>query len=378
VVSKVVEQPIVGELQVVGTVEPFTKTTLSAEIAGLTERFDLRAGEYVEKDKTVICQLNDDTLRIMLAEAEGLLAKAKAEAEKLKRGLRPEEIEERRAAVNERKALLKKYEDDLERSKDLYKKKVISNSDYILAESNYLAAKHQLERATYTLRLAELGSRQEEIAAAEAEVRRMQANYHRIQDDLRKTSIRSPISGFIVQKHTEVGQWVEKGGKVADLIDIGKVLVRIGVNEREIKNIRIGDEAILTLDAYPGEKFQGKVQYIIPQADVTSRNFPVQIAVENTPDSKIKSGMFARATIKYGSQSMALLVPKDAVVRQGEKELVFTVKETDAQGVPVVTGRIFDGFVEVLQGGLTPGQEVVVVGNERLRDGAKVIIKEKR
>lgn len=378
IVSQVIKQPIVGELATVGTVEPVLQTTLSAEIAGLVERFDLEEGEYVEKEKTVLCQLKNSTLQLLLKEAEAQLAKAKAEAEKLKRGLRPEEIAARRAMANERKALLQKFEDDLERAKNLFQKQVISRSDYIQAESNYLAAKYQVEQALQNLRLAELGTREEEIAAAEAEVLRMQAQMNRMREDVRKTSIRSPLSGFIVHKHTEVGQWVERGGKIADIIDIDKVLVRVGINERDLKNIAPGDEAILTLDAYPYQQFQGKVRYIIPQADVASRNFPVQIEVDNTPDYKLKSGMFARALIKYGSQNLALLVPKDALVRQDNNTVVFAVHEDTVKAVAVVAGQTWNGFVEIVQGELTPGQEVVVVGNERLRDGAKIIVKEKR
>ncbi|RMF87486.1 MAG: HlyD family efflux transporter periplasmic adaptor subunit, partial [Nitrospinota bacterium] len=283
VVSKVVEQPIVGTLKTVGTVEPLITTTLSAEIAGLVERFDLHAGEYVEKNKTVICQLRNTSLRISLREAEAMLARARAEAEKLKRGLRPEEVAERRARVKEREALLKKFADDLERAKNLFQKRVISRSDYIQAESNYLAATAQLEQATQQFRLAEQGTRKEDIAAAEAEVQRMQANVDRIREDLRKTTIRSPISGFLVRKYLEVGQWVERGGKVAEIIDLETVLVRVGVNERDIRHLAVGDRAVLTVDAYPEEEFQGKIRYIIPQADPTSRNFPVQIAVQNTP-----------------------------------------------------------------------------------------------
>jgi multidrug resistance efflux pump len=235
VVAMVVEQPVATEVEVVGSVEPQVTTTLSTEIAGLTQRFDRREGDVVEQGKTIVAQLKSTELELALNEAEAELAKARADLTKLKRGLRQEEIDEKRAEVAEKKAWVEKYTKDVERNKSLVTRDMVSMSEFNQAEASYLAAQAQYERALRSLRVAELGFRQEEIAAAEAEVQRLQAKVQRLREDVQKTVIRSPVSGFITNRYAEVGQWIERGGKVADIIDLAAVLVRVPVHERDIR-----------------------------------------------------------------------------------------------------------------------------------------------
>ena len=256
VVGQVVEQAMVTEIEVVGTVEPHLATTLSTEIAGLTLRFDLREGDVVQQGKTVVAQLKATDLELALAEAEAELTRARETARKLKRGLRPEEIEEKRE-VQERQTWVEKYTKDLERAKSLQNTRAMSASDYDLAEGTYLAAKAQYARTLQSLRVAELGSRPEDIAAAEAEVQRLEAKAKRLREDIQKTTIRSPVSGFITQRYTEVGQWLERGGKVVDLVDLRMVLIRVPIHEKDMSRVRVGDEATIGLDALPHNRLLG-------------------------------------------------------------------------------------------------------------------------
>jgi multidrug efflux pump subunit AcrA (membrane-fusion protein) len=378
VVETVIEQRVASAVEVVGTVEPQLTTTLSAEIAGLTQRFDLRDGDFVQEGTTIVAQLKSIDLELALAEAEAELAKARAELTKLRRGLRPEEIAEKRAELQEKQAWVEKYAKDVERTKSLVARDMISVSEFNQAEANYLAAKAQYERAQRSLRVAELGFRQEEIAAAEAEVQRLQTKAQRLREDLQKTVIRSPVSGFITQRYTEVGQWLERGGKVIDIVDLATVFVRVPVHERDIRHIRVGDEAVVILDAFPGRTFTGRVKHIIPQADLASRTFPVKIEVPNTPDSAMKAGMFARVTLRSGPAQPSIFVPKDAVVRRGSAQVVFVVTNATAHMVLVHTGRTHEGLIEVVEGQLTPGDTVVITGNELLQDQMAVVTKPTR
>jgi HlyD family secretion protein len=373
VVGTVVEQPIATEIEVVGSVEPQLATTLSTEIAGFTQSFELREGAFVQKGTTVVAQLKSTELELALNESEAELAKARADLTKLKRGLRPEEIDEKRADVAEKKAWVEKYAKDVERTKSLVTRDMVSMSEFNQAEANYLAAKAQYERTLRSLRVAELGFRQEEIAAAEAEVQRLQAKARRLREDVQKTVIRSPVSGFITNRYAEVGQWVERGGRVADIIDLAAVLVRVPVHERDIRLVQVGDEAIVTLDALPNRTFTGRVKYMTPQADLASRTFPVKIEVSNSPDHAIKAGMFARVTLRTGAAQRSVFVPKDAVVRRASAQVVFVVEEAKARMVPIKTGRTHEGLIEVVEGQLTPGDTVVVTGNELLQDQMAVV-----
>jgi RND family efflux transporter MFP subunit len=223
--------------------------------------------------------------------------------------------------------------------------------------------------------VAELGTRQEDIAAAEAEVQRLQAKVQRLHADVQKTTVYAPVSGVITQRYTEVGQWIERGDKVADLIDLRVIFVRVPIHEKDIGRVRVGDTATVSLDAFPDRTFDGRVKHIIPQADAASRTFPVKIEVANTPDNALKAGMSARVRLRSGAAHPTVLVPKDAVVRWAGKQIVFVVQDEKARMIPIKPGRTYNGSVEVLEGGLKPGDIVVVTGNETLRDEAAVVIK---
>jgi HlyD family secretion protein len=375
VVGTVTAQQVATEVEVVGSVEPQLATTLSTEIAGSTQHFDLREGDFVQKGTTVVAQLKATELTLAVNEAEAELMKARADLTKLKRGLRQEEIDEKRAEVTEKKTWVEKYAKDVERTKSLVTRDMISMSEFDQAEANSLAAKAQYERALRSLRVAELGFRQEEIAAAEAEVQRLQAKVQRLRDDVQKTVIRAPVSGFITNRYAEVGQWVERGGKVADIIDLASVLVRVPVHERDIRLVHVGDQAVVTLDALPNRTFTGRVKYITPQADLASRTFPVKIEVLNTPDTAIKAGMFARGSLRIGATQPAVFVPKDAVVRRASGQVVFVVEDGKARMVPIKTGRTHEGLIEAVEGQLRPGDSVVITGNEMLQDQMAVVTK---
>ena len=374
-VGAVVEQAVTPVIDVVGAVEPHLTTTLSAEIGGLTVRFDLREGDAAQAEQTVVAQLKASDLELALTEAQADLTKAQQALRKLKRGLRPEEIDEKRAEVNERKTWMEKYAKDLERSQSLRSRAIASASDYDQVESAYLAAKAQYERAQKSLKVAELGSRPEDIAAAEAEVKRLQAKAQRLQDDVQKTIVRAPVSGIITQRYAEIGQWIERGDKIADLIDLSVVLVRAPVHEKDIGRVQVGDAATVTLDAAPGQTSEGRVKHIVPQADAASRTFPVKIEVANTPDYVFKAGISARAQLRAGTARPALLAPKDAVARVAGKPVVFVVRDNKAHMAPIKLGRTYAGSVEVLEGAVKAGDQVVVTGNETLRDQAAVVIK---
>ncbi|MFQ5839353.1 MAG: efflux RND transporter periplasmic adaptor subunit [Candidatus Methylomirabilales bacterium] len=375
-VEPVVERTVRRSIQTVGTVEANLQATVSAEVAGAVVRFDLREGDRVEKGQ-VLARLRRTGLEIALREAEAQVARAREEWKELRRGTRGEEIARRQAALAEREALLARAEQERRRFQALFAEGAVSVAEVDRVEAAYLAALAQGQQAEEALREAETGPRREEIAAAEAEYRRSQAASDRIADALQKTTILAPFAGYLVKKYVEVGQWVDQGGKVADLVDIDTVYVLIPINERDIGKIRRGDEATLMVDTYPGRTFTGRITSIVPQADLSSRNFPVRVRVDNAPEHLLKVGMFARVNVRYGQPRQGLFIPKDALVLRGKDQVVFVLDTSRARLRRVETGQAMEGMVEIVKGDLKPGQEVVVSGNEIIQDGARVEVRRK-
>jgi RND family efflux transporter MFP subunit len=219
--------------------------------------------------------------------------------------------------------------------------------------------------------MAVRGPRAERISQAEAQYRSAQAEVERSKYDLRRSRVAAPFTGYVVAKHTEVGQWLGRGDLVVTLIELDVAHVTVPIPERYISQVHLGDYSALRFDAIPGRRWDGRVVRIIPQAG-ESRTFPITIAVDNA-QTLLKSGFVARAMLTVGGQRDALLVPKDAVVSQGPQLIVYVVREGKAALVPIQRTSFFEGSAVVI-GDLQKGEQVVIRGNERLRPGQPVQI----
>jgi len=369
--APVVSKAIPREVSFIGTIEPNVATTVAAVVAGRVAAAGFREGDAVTAGKTVLLEVDRGRREIALRERAAAVARARKQWEKVKEGSRREEVAQRLAAAKEQEAILQHHRRDLERARRLHQGKLISLAEFQKVESDYLAAREKYGSAQAALKLTRSGSRDEDIAMAEAEHDEARARMDAVSYEIEKSTLLAPISGFIVRKHVDVGDWVNAGEPVADLVDLDPVFAAGPVGERKIALLRPGQPVTVVLDAFPGENFSGEVAHIVPQADTRSRSFPVKVRLSNA-DGRLKAGMLARVNVIVSSGEPSVLVPKDAVVRRGPDELVFVVSNGQAKAVKVRTGRGYRTLLEIANGDLEPGQQVVTLGNEVLRDGAKV------
>ncbi|NDH95786.1 MAG: efflux RND transporter periplasmic adaptor subunit, partial [Planctomycetia bacterium] len=203
---------------------------------------------------------------------------------------------------------------------------------------------------------------------------------------LKKHTIRAPFAGWVVERFTEKGEWVSRGGLVARVVELDRVEVEVQVPERLVSTLRKGMEVRLEFDAAPTVTWIGIIDHVVPQADLLSRSFPVKVLLDNRVEDAtpvLRGGMLARAWLPVGRVGQALVVPKDAVVLGGPTPVVFAVQPAaggpaagsngtgTVQPVPVRLGAAVEGAVAI-EGGLAVGGLVVIRGNERLRPGMTV------
>ena len=175
--------------------------------------------------------------------------------------------------------------------------------------------------------LASGGLWKKRIAQASAKVEAQQQAIGLLEDEQEQHTIRAPFAGYVTKEFAEVGQWVAKGGGVAEMIQIDEVDLEVPVLEIYSPSLRVGLEATIELDSRPDQIFTGKVALIIPSADAQSRSFPVKIRIENqrqelpplgdggsAPQMQLMPGMFARANLPVGNSQELTLVHKDALV----------------------------------------------------------------
>lgn len=193
-----------------------------------------------------------------------------------------------------------------------------------------------------------------------------------IEDNIGKCTITAPFDGRITEEYTEIGQWLNQGDQVVSMIQLDYVKVRIPVPEKYIQNLKVGDDCRVSFAALGGLVRDGHIIHIVPQADDRSRTFPVYIKLNNK-DEMIKSGMFAEATFEIGTLLSATMVLKDAVVRRGGRELIYLEVDGKVKEVYIQTGIAYKNLIQIM-GDFEPGQDVVVRGNERLRNAQNVQI----
>lgn len=319
VVGKVQEETLQKPVTLVGAVEPDKRSIIASEIEGLVESLPGNEGRFLNKGD-VIAEFNTRTIEIDLKEANANKREAQA-----------------------RYQLARK---NLDRFQELEQKGVASIQQLQDAES---------EKSAWGARIAQF-----------------QAQVDGYKHDVEKSQITAPYSGYVTQEYTEVGQWVQKGGPVVELIDIEVAEINIDMPERYISRIKPGLIVNVILDALPDVSLEGEITTLVPQADREARTFPVKIGLDNK-DGVIKSGMVARVLFPIGEPSTVKLVPKDAIVTQNNANFIYIVNEGAAQPLPVSTGMAYEDKIQVI-GPVETGQVVVVKGNERLMPNQPVKI----
>ncbi len=209
-----------------------------------------------------------------------------------------------------------------------------------------------------------------ELDEFETKLIAQEANVEGVEDDIGKCTIKAPFDGRITEEFTEVGQWFQKGDRVVSMLQLEYVKVRVPVPEKYIQGLNVGDESEVSFPALGNIKRTGHIVHIVPQAGKRARTFPVYVKIDNK-DGAIKSGVFAEATFETGSLLSATMILKDGVVRRGGMEVIYLAVDGKVAELPIQTGIAHKNLIQII-GDLKPGNDVIVRGNERLRNGQDI------
>jgi len=179
--------------------------------------------------------------------------------------------------------------------------------------------------------------------------------------------VRAPIGGMIMQRAVGPGQYVESaasGGSTALLTisDLSHVFFVAQVTEDQIARVRVGDDVVVRMNAFPGRTFDARVNYVGPSVDQNTHRIAVRARVEN-PDGALKPGMFGRFRIYTGAPEDHLAVPEQAVIFEGDTARVWITGPHRSIALRYIkAGKTVDGTVEVLSG-LRAGDRVITGGS---------------
>ncbi len=258
-------------------------------------------------------------------------------------------------------------------------------SSVATAESNFAKAKMPssetdigtqralLDQAEQQFSLVQNKFTSPDVAAATAGVAQVQAALDLARLQLSKATLTAPFDAVVSKKNFSKGAFVGTQSAVFSLVS-KDLRVVFNVEEGAIGRLKTGLSVALTTSA-PGDRpFQGQIKSIAPAADPSSRSFKIEASLASGPQQNIvRSGMSVNASVTVAQQRGVLLIPRDAVIQQGNKNFVFVVKDEVADRVEVEIG-LSDDRVSEVRSGLDADQQVVVQGNKTLRAQDRVSI----
>ncbi len=181
-------------------------------------------------------------------------------------------------------------------------------------------------------------------------------------DAKRTLTFRSPVAGIVTEKKAVQGMRFMPGETLFQIADTSSVWVQADVFEQDIAAVNVGQKAKITINAYPGEVFEGRIAYVYPTLKAETRTVQVRIELAN-PKGKLKPAMFADVDIPAGGAAPVLTVPASAVIDSGPRQVVIVqLAEGRFEPRPVKLGQRGGDFVQVLEG-VREGEPVVVAAN---------------
>ena len=411
--AKVAKQDsLVSVVTASGEVKPTTYTNISAQGYGRITQIFVKEGDHVKKGDKLLLQENVQANADVDAQSAALNS---AES-----GIQAAEASYKSAQSDlvQQKANLEKAKLDYDRGEGLFKDGLIPKQDFDQRKTTYDAAVAAVDSAT--ARVAQLRA---QMSQSQAMLSQNKAVLTRTRDVLNKTTYTSPINGIVSYLPERVGDYVVMGMQnatgsfIMTLSDMSVVTAEVKVDETDIVNVRMGQDADITIDAVPGKTFHGKVTEIGSQAVLRSsglattqsttstqeaKDFKVVVTLDNPPEN-LRPGLSTTAKIKTAEKKSVVAIPIQALAVRSRKDLdeaaknaknqksggssvslaappppapgdpkkdevqgVFVVSGNKAEFRPVDTGISGVTDIEITKG-LNPGDEIVVGSYKALR-----------
>ena len=324
-----------------GTLKPWTSFRVAPKVGGRLNKLTVSIGDQVRKGQ-LLAKIDDQEFQQQVYQARAELQIAEAQLEESRTKLRLKEKE-------------------LKRLEGLFNKRVIAEAEYDTAESLY---KSQL--ADSHMKEAQLAMQQAVLKTAEVR--------------LSYTAIYAQWEGgddtcYVGERFIDPGAMLNENEAIFSIINIHRLKAAITVIERDYPYLNIGQQAWITTDAYPGQRFSGKISRISKILDERTRQAEVQVEIPNA-DLKLKPGMFVRVEIELALHRNVQCLPRNAIVEREGKNGVFRVAREMGKAffIPVETGISTPDTIEVVSPEIN--SPVVTLGYHLLTHGAPVILPE--
>src|ERR1017187_7948171 len=375
-------------LNATGYIVAAHKIEVAAKVIGRVQWIGVDKGDRV-KEGQVIVRLEDDEYQAQLTQAKGQLASLQANLYRAMNGPRPEEIAQALANVRTAQSDLDNARVTLDRNQRLLKDGVVAQQVIDDTQARYDNALHRVDSLQKSLDLLRLGPRKEDIDSLRGQVEQARGALNYAETNLANTIIRAPVTGTILERAVEKGEFVttsfvgDRGAKgyVVSLADLNDLEVELDISQNDFAKLHMAQKGIITTDAFPDRKYDGFIKEISPEAN--RQKATVQIKVKITsPDSYLRPEM--NASVAFASEeriaeksasrapgaaaSKPVVIVPAAALRDGS---VFVLLDGKALRRAVKTGATSTQGVRVEQG-LVGGEDLITNPPPGLKDGDAV------
>jgi multidrug efflux pump subunit AcrA (membrane-fusion protein) len=344
------------------------QTDVAPSMAGKVVAVGVDLGSYVKRGQMIV-RLDDvdAKLRVQQQQAELDQMKASLRQAEEKVGVRPGQSFDlnKIPEVSNAKVALELAEKNLRRSEKLIESGDVSRSQY----DQQKAQRDQLSEV-YQAALSLGRQNYAAVMTARANVANAESQLNLARRNLSYVLVSSPIDGFVSERNADPGEYVSPTTKVATIVRINPLRVRIDIPEQAIPAISVGQSVSVRTSAWPDKNFSGRIARVSPNVTPASRTLTVEAEVENGSGA-LKPGQFATVRILQSRAQPAVLVPARAVRTEAGVSRVFVVKDGHAQERLVQLGQTEGDLVQIKNG--IAGDEQVATSNvEQLADGMAV------
>jgi HlyD family secretion protein len=359
------------------------KIEVASKVNGRVAWIGVDKGDKVKAGQ-VLVRLEDDEYQAQVTQYKGNLANLQGRLEELQNGSRPEEISRDRADVDQAKSDMENARITLNRTRQLVSEGVLAKQTLDDAQAKYDGAAAHVASLQRTLDLAVLGTRKEQITQIQGQIEQARGALAYAQNQLDNTIIRAPVTGTILDRNVEKGEFITTGfvgdkgakGYIVTMADLNDLQVELDIPQNDFPKLGPKQKGIVTTDAYPDRKYEGVVEQVSPEADRAKATVQVKVQVLH-PDDYLRPDM--NATVAFYNDAPAapsenrkqvVIIPASAV----HNGSVYVAYDGHARKRPVTTGGTTAKGIMV-ESGLNGGEELIVSAEGELKEGQKIVVK---
>jgi RND family efflux transporter MFP subunit len=352
------ERVVKRSVESVGTLFPLDETIVSAEIDGRVDRVDADLGDFVNKGQVMV-HISDEEQRYLLAQNE---AQLRSSLERLGLTKDTDRVQDVKTTPDVRRAEadLQDAEQRYKRTRELRDQGIGPQADLDQAQARYNSAKAGYDATVnQTRNLVQ-------------EVERFKAIVDLQRKKLRDTTVYAPFAASVKERQVTVGQYVRANTPLIVLVKTDPLRLRLDVPERMAPWVKVGQIAQVEVEAFEGQKFNGKIWRVSPSVDQAKRTFIAEALIDN-PGMRLKPGSYAKARIPTDKSETIVLLPNRAIQYVLGSNKAYVIKDDTIEAREVKIGERFETEIEILEG-IAAGETVATTNLPRLDTGSKVII----